>query len=212
MSGPPITLIDYGGSNLRSVQKAFEAVGVQVRITSDPDVIRRAEKLVLPGVGAFGSGMAALGRRGLDAAVVEAANRGTPLLGICLGMQLLVDDSTEMGHHAGLGLIPGRVLGFPAGMVQGGRALKVPHMGWNEIHHEGRHPLLDGVAPGSHVYFVHSYYCKAQDESSVLATAEYGIAFAAVVGRGQVYGIQFHPEKSQSVGLRILHIFAQGGA
>ena len=203
-----ITMIDYGGSNLRSAQKALEAVGAPVQVTADPDVVRRADKLVLPGVGAFGTGIAALRARGLDAATLAAVEAGALLLGICLGMQFLFDDSDEMGRHAGLGLIPGRVTRFPAGLHAAGRPLKVPHVGWNEIDHDGKHPLLAGVALGAHAYFVHSYYCAPGNDSDVLARADYGGPFAAVVGRGRVFGIQFHPEKSQRVGLRILSNFA----
>ena len=203
-----VTLIDYGGSNLRSVQKAFEAVGARVNLAADPDEVRRAKKLVLPGVGAFGAGMAALRARGLDMAAAEAVEAGAGLLGICLGMQLLFDESDEMGVHPGLGLIAGRVTRLPANLLAGGRPLKVPHIGWNEIDHDGRHPLLAGVAPGAHAYFVHSYYCRPRHESEVLARADYGGPFAAVIGRGRVFGIQFHPEKSQRGGLRILSNFA----
>jgi glutamine amidotransferase len=204
----PITMIDYGGSNLRSVQKALEAVGADVRVTADPDEVRRAAKLVLPGVGAFGAGMAALRARGLDAATREAVDQGAPLLGICLGMQFLFDASDEMGRHTGLGLIPGSVTRFPADLRAGDRPLKVPHVGWNEIDHDATHPLLAGVAPGAHAYFVHSYVCVPADPSDVLARADYGGPFTAIVGRGRVLGIQFHPEKSQRVGLRILSNFA----
>ena len=204
----PITMIDYGGSNLRSVQKALEAVGADVRVTADPDEVRRATKLVLPGVGAFGAGMAALRGRGLDAATREVVHAGALLLGICLGMQFLFDASDEMGRHTGLGLIPGPVTRFPADLRAGDRPLKVPHVGWNEIDHDATHPLLAGVAPGAHAYFVHSYVCVPVDPSDVLARADYGGPFAAIVGRGRVLGIQFHPEKSQRVGLRILSNFA----
>lgn len=202
-----ITMIDYGGSNLRSAQKAFEHVGATVATTADPDVARRAEKLVLPGVGAFGAGMDALRARGLDEAAAEAARRGVPLLGICLGMQFLFDASEEMGEHRGLGLLAGRVVRFPAATGANGRLLKVPHMGWNEIDHAGRHPLLAGVAPGARAYFVHSYYCAPAGPDDVLATTDYGLPFCSIVGRDNVLGIQFHPEKSQQVGLRILRNF-----
>lgn len=213
MTQPPITMIDYGGSNLRSAQKALEAVGGCVRVSDDPDVVRRAERLVLPGVGAFGAGMEALRRRGLDEATREAAGRGAPLLGICLGMQFLFEESEEMGRHAGLGLLPGRVVRFPdVALDPDGRPLKVPHMGWNEIVHDGHHPLLAGVAAGAHAYFVHSYYCQPAERECILAWADYGGLFAAVVGRGRVYGIQFHPEKSHRVGLGILRNFVTMGA
>ena len=207
MTDELVTLIDYGGSNLRSVQKALEVVGAPARATADPEVVRRATKLVLPGVGAFGAGMTALQARGLDAAAAEAVGAGAWLLGICLGMQFLFDESDEMGRHAGLGLLAGRVTRFPADLRADGRPLKVPHVGWNEIEHDGRHPLLAGVAPGSHAYFVHSYHCVPDAQSDVLARADYGGPFAAVVGCGRVLGIQFHPEKSQRVGLQILRNF-----
>lgn len=208
MTQPPITMIDYGGSNLRSAQKAFEAVGGRVRISDDPDVVLRAERLVLPGVGAFGAGMEALRRRGLDEATREAVGRGAPLLGICLGMQFLFDGSEEMGRHAGLGLLAGRVARFPDGVLgPDGRPLKVPHMGWNEIVHDGHHPLLAGVAAGAHAYFVHSYYCQPAEPSHTLASTDYGITYASVVRRGNLWGIQCHPEKSQQVGLAILRNF-----
>lgn len=209
---PPITMIDYGGSNLRSVAKAFEAVGACVIATADPDEVRRAARLVLPGVGAFGAGIAALRARGLVEATIEAASRGVPLLGICLGMQLLFDESEEMGQHAGLGLLPGRVVKFDGqGTSSDGHRLKVPHMGWNQINHDQQHPLLAGVPTGSHAYFVHSYYCAPDDPVVTMATVDYGGPFAAIVGRGHLFGIQFHPEKSRNVGLRILRNFATMG-
>lgn len=209
MVEPEITMIDYGGSNLRSVQKAFEAVGARVITTADPGEVEHAARLVLPGVGAFGAGMEAMRASELDRATGEAARKGVPLLGICLGMQLLFDESEEMGRHAGLGLLPGRVVRFSGRpFLSGEKALKVPHVGWNEIAHDAQHPLLTGVRPGAHAYFVHSYYCEPRDPGIVLARTEYGASFAAIVGRGHVFGIQFHPEKSQSVGLRLLRNFA----
>lgn len=203
MTGNFITMIDYGGSNLRSVQKAFEAVGAGVVVTADPRPVGRATRLVLPGVGAFGAGMAALRARGLDAAVRDAVARGAWLLGICLGMQFLFDESEEMGQHAGLGLMPGRVV-----RLAPGDGLKVPHVGWNEIEARVAHPLLSGLAPGAHAYFVHSYVCVPERPDDVLATADYGGPRAAIVGRGRVFGLQFHPEKSQRVGLDLLRNFA----
>ena len=200
-----ITLIDYGGSNLRSVQKAFEFVGAPVQVTADAGVVRQAEKLVLPGVGAFGAGTAALRQRGLDTAVGEAAERGVLLLGICLGMQLLFDESNELGRYRGLGLIPGQVTRF----VPRPSILKVPHMGWNQISHNGSKPLLRGVPSGAHAYFVHSYYCQPANPESIIADTDYGRLFASIVGRDNVYGIQFHPEKSQMVGLQILRNFVE---
>ena len=198
-----VTMVDYGIGNVRSVQKALEHVGAEVALTADPAKIRTAEKVVLPGVGAFGAGMAALEERGLAPAIQTAAERGAWLLGICLGMQLLFEESEEMGQHRGLGLLPGRVVRFAA------NELKVPHVGWNEIEHDGNHPLLEGVPAGAHAYFVHSYYCVPADEGDVIARTTYGLRFAAIAGRGKVAGIQFHPEKSQHVGLRILRNFVE---
>lgn len=208
LNQPLITMIDYGGSNLRSVQKAFEAVGARLIVTADPDEILQAKRLVLPGVGAFAAGMNALRARGLEEAIVEVVSRGVPLLGICLGMQLLFDESEEMGRHHGLGLVPGRVVIFDGQHPSAdGRRLKVPHVGWNQIIHDEQHPLLVGVPSGSHAYFVHSYFCAPENGSVVLATTDYGGSFAAIIGQRRLFGIQFHPEKSQSVGLRILRNF-----
>ncbi len=198
-----ITLIDYGASNIRSALKAFEYLGAEIELTDAPRRVGQAARLVLPGVGAFGSGMAALRQLGLDEALIATAGRGVPLLGICAGMQFLFDSSDEMGDHAGLQLIPGRVTRFrPADP-----AMKVPHMGWNQIRHDEQHWLLAGVPAGAHVYFVHSYYCDPAESGDVLATADYGHPFAAIVGRGSIFGIQFHPEKSQKHGLQILKNF-----
>jgi glutamine amidotransferase len=194
-----ITMIDYGLGNLRSVQKALEYVGASVQLTDDPALVRAAKKLVLPGVGAFGAGIAALHARGLANAIREAVGQGTPILGICLGMQFLFDESSEMGQHQGLGLLPGRVVRFPQ------NGLPVPHMGWNQVQHDGTHPLLDGVPAGAYAYFVHSYHCQPANPADLIATTDYGQPIAAITGRGHILGIQFHPEKSQHTGLRILH-------
>jgi glutamine amidotransferase len=207
---PLITMVDYGGSNLRSVQKAFEAVGVRVVTTADADIVRAAARLVLPGVGAFKAGIDGLRAGGLDTAIIDAVSGGVPLLGICLGMQLLFDESEEMGRHAGLSLLPGKVLRFHGRPpTEADRGLKVPHMGWNQIQHDDEHPLLAGIATGAYAYFVHSYYCAPAQPAHILATAEYGVQFAAIAGSGRTVGIQFHPEKSQSIGLRILRNFAE---
>lgn len=194
----PITMIDYGIGNLRSVQKALEHVGATVQLSDDPAQIAAAQKLILPGVGAFGAGMDALRQRRLMEPIKAAVGDGTPLLGICLGMQLLFDESEELGHHEGLALIPGRVRRFPDG------ALVVPHMGWNQIRHDGSHLLLQGVPSGAHAYFVHSYYCQPAAPDLTIGSSTYGSPFAAIIARKNVYGLQFHPEKSQHVGLRIL--------
>lgn len=196
-----VTLIDYGFGNLRSVEKALEHAGATVTVTADPVVVRRAQKLVLPGVGAFGAGMAALHARGLREPVLAAAAAGVPLLGICLGMQLLFERSEEMGEHEGLGLLPGSVVRFQ------GEGLKVPHMGWNELEPRAAHPLLAGIPAGAHAYFVHSYTCQPAISGDLIATADYGGPVAAVAGRANIAGLQFHPEKSQRTGLRILRNF-----
>lgn len=194
-----IAVADYGIGNLGSVSKAFRLAGAEVRLSADPEELRRADALVLPGDGAFGATMAEIERRGLAPALRAAAQEGKPLLGICVGMQLLFDESEEHGRHPGLGLLPGRVRRF-------GDELPVPHMGWNALRPRRPHPLLPGVAEGDYVYFVHSYWCDAPEEV-VLAGTDYGHEFPAAVGRGSVLGVQFHPEKSQQVGLRIVADF-----
>jgi imidazole glycerol-phosphate synthase subunit HisH len=198
-----IVIIDYGAGNLRSVRNALVHLGAEVVTASTPDQLDSAEKIVLPGVGAFGAGINALRETGFEAPIIQAAKAGTPLLGICLGMQYLFDSSDEMGDHRGLGLLPGRVTRFPK------NSLKVPHMGWNQFHIKQQNPLLDGITDGAYAYFVHSYYVEASEPSDVLATTDYGIDYASVVARGNIYGIQPHPEKSQAVGLRILKNFVE---
>ena len=199
-----IALIDHGTGNLRSVEKALAAVGAQVCLTDNPDTILSAEKIVLPGVGAFADAMGGLRSRGLVEPLLTVAQRGTPLLGICVGMQMLFEVSEEHGEHAGLGLLPGRVRCFPE------TGLKIPHTGWNRLLIERETPLLNGLPPGSYAYFNHSYYCDPADPSDVLASTDYGLRYAAVVGRGTLFGVQFHPEKSQMVGLQILRNFVEG--
>ena len=164
---------------------------------------------VVPGVGAFGACAIGLRRGGFENLVHEVAASGRPLLGICVGMQLLFEGSEEMGEHAGLGLLPGRVLRFPEGGLDAtGQRIKVPQIGWNQLWHAGDDPLLEGVPAGSYAYFVHSYYCAAAEPSDVIATTDYGIDYASMVRRGNVWGAQFHPEKSHAVGLQILRNFA----
>ena len=196
-----IAIVDYGIGNLGSVTKGFRHVGADVRLTGEPEVLRRASALVLPGDGAFGATMAEIERRGLVPILHEAVEAGVPLLGICIGMQVLFEESEEHGRFQGLGLLPGRVRRF-------GDGLPVPHMGWNQLHPEASHPLLEGLTDGAHVYFVHSFFCDAAPEV-VIASSEYGRSFAAVVGRERVLGVQFHPEKSQAVGLRIVANFVR---
>ncbi len=199
-----IAIVDYGIGNLGSVTKGFRHTGAEVELSGDPAVLRRADALVLPGDGAFGATMAEIEGRGLVPLLREAVAAGKPLLGICIGMQLLFEESEEHGRHPGLGLLPGRVRRFDD-------SLTVPHMGWNTLRARRAHPLLDGIADAAHVYFVHSYYCDAPDEV-VVATSDYGGDFAAIVGRDNVLGLQFHPEKSQAVGLRLVANFVAGVA
>lgn len=196
-----ISIVDYGIGNLGSVTKAFRHVGAESRLTGDPAELARADAIVLPGDGAFPATMREIEGRGLLAPLVAAARSGTPLLGICIGMQVLFEESEEHGRHAGLGLLPGRVRRFRTD-------LPVPHMGWNTLRSSRPHPLLDGVAQGAYVYFVHSYFCDAPAEAT-LASSDYGREFAAIVGRENVLGVQFHPEKSQAVGLRLIGNFVR---
>ncbi|HVQ29144.1 MAG TPA: imidazole glycerol phosphate synthase subunit HisH [Vicinamibacteria bacterium] len=196
-----IAIVDYGLGNLGSVTKGFRHAGAETVLTSDPEVLARADALVLPGDGAFGATMTEIRGRGLDAPLREAAARGTPLLGICIGMQVLFEESEEHGRHEGLGLLPGRVR-----RLEG--TLPVPHMGWNRLAFTRAHPLFDGLLAGSYVYFVHSFFCDAPAEVT-LATTDYGRDFPAVVGRGSVLGVQFHPEKSQATGLSMLDNFVR---
>lgn len=223
-----IVIVDYGVGNLRSVYKALEAAGAPARIVTEPVELAGAAGIVLPGVGAFGDAAANLRRAGFERPLLDAIAAGTPLLGICVGMQLLFDESEEMGRHAGLGVIPGRVMKFdpppsplprregeadlpPVLAGEGGRGVryKVPQIGWNQLHHAGADPLLAGVPDGAYAYFVHSYYCAPADPAHVIATTDYGLDYASVVRRGNVWGIQCHPEKSQAVGLRVLGNFVR---
>ena len=197
-----IAIIDYGAGNLRSVRNALVHLGADVKTVRDPADLN-SEKIVLPGVGAFGKGIERLRAAGFEHPLKAAVAHGTPLLGICVGMQFLFEYSDEHGHHEGLGLLPGYVTRFP------NDGPKVPHIGWNQLEKQRPHPLLDGVAEGSFTYFVHSYYPVAEDSADVLAKTDYGLHYASIVGRGNVFGVQFHPEKSQSVGLRILRNFVE---
>lgn len=201
-----IALIDYGAGNVRSVHKALEAVGADVRLARDPGPIVEADKVVLPGVGAFGDCMAGLRRAGLVGALHQTVEQHKPLLGICVGLQVLFEEGEEMGPHTGLGLLPGRVVRFPDKILAHG--LKIPHTGWNQIEPVEANPLLHDLPAGAWAYFNHAYYCRARSEH-VLAVTDYGEPFASVVGRVPVYGVQFHPEKSQQVGLHILRNFVE---
>lgn len=203
-----INIIDYEMGNLRSVANAFERLGLAARISSDPRDIATADKLVLPGVGAFRDCITNLRQGGFVEPLLEYIDKGKPLLGICVGMQMLFDESEEFGLHQGLGLIPGRVVRFPAEMIEEGERLKVPHMGWNTLKLRKESPLFNGVADGSYVYFVHSYYCAAEDQNDIAASCRYGdIEFCASLWRNNIMATQFHPEKSQDLGLQIFRNF-----
>ncbi len=204
-----IAIIDYGMGNLRSVQKAFERVGFEALVTSDPRQLLQADRVVLPGVGAFRDCIRNLEQGGFVEPILRVIAEGRPFLGICLGLQLLFSESTEFGLHKGLGVIPGQVVRFPDGMTEAGEKLPVPHMGWNQISLRGDPSLFSGVADQSNVYFVHSYYVKPNDPAVVAATCSYGLSFCAAIRRDNLVATQFHPEKSQAVGLTMLKNFAE---
>lgn len=195
-----VAIIDYGVGNLRSVEKAFAAMDCEAVVSSDIALLQSAERLVLPGVGAFASCMKALRERGFDSLVQERAAAGRPLLGICVGMQMLFEVSDEFGKTRGLGLLPGRVRRFETELV-------VPQVGWNRIHQRRAHPLFAGVADGAFCYFVHSFYCEPETADLVVGETEYGVNYASVVAQQNICGVQFHPEKSQHVGLQMLKNF-----
>lgn len=197
-----VAILDYGVGNLRSVEKAFAAAGSSAIVSDDERVLRKAEALVLPGVGAFAACMNALSARGFDELIRERVAEGTPLLGVCVGMQMLFGESEEFGQSAGLGLLPGRVLKFTGDLL-------VPQVGWNQVRQPRPHWLLDGIEDQSFFYFVHSFYCDPADPAIVVGETDYGGAYASVVAQGQIFGVQFHPEKSQSAGLRLLGNFAR---
>lgn len=201
---PDVAVVDYGMGNLRSVQKALEKVGCHASVTSDPGHISSAEGVILPGVGAFRDCMANLTQAQLVDPVREAIAEGKPFLGICLGMQLLLSVSEEFGVHEGLDLIPGRVVRFPHW-----KDLKVPHMGWNRVHFSGNNPLFKGIPEGSFFYFVHSYYADPEDTEVVAGWTEYGVRFCSAISRDNIFACQFHPEKSQRWGLKILENFSE---
>jgi glutamine amidotransferase len=198
-----IVIVDYGMGNLRSVQKAFEKLGHAARISSQPEDVRRADKVVLPGVGAFRDAIARLRETSLDQPILEQARAGKPLLGICLGMQLLFSRSFEDGEYEGLNLLAGDVVRFVSRP-----GLKVPHMGWNQLRFRSRPPIFQGLEDGAAVYFVHSYYPVARDAGVIAAEADYPEPFTAAVWRDNIQATQFHPEKSQRVGLTMLKNFA----
>ncbi len=200
-----IAIIDYGVGNLFSLSSSFKAIGADTVITGDAEVIKNADKLILPGVGAFGDAVKKLRDSGLDTVIKEEVKNGKPLLGICLGMQLLFDKSYEYGEHEGLGLIKGSVVGMQNRIPEN---LKIPHIGWNALKFEKNSPLFKYINEGDCVYFVHSFYAENCEES-LIATAEYGKSITAAVQNGNVFGCQFHPEKSGNVGLNILKAFCE---
>jgi glutamine amidotransferase len=197
-----IAVVDYGRGNLGSVEKAFDRLGMPAIITEDPAVVADAEALVLPGDGAFHDAMGRLQALNLVGPLRDCLDSGRPFLGICLGYQLLFSESEEFGEGKGLDVIPGAVRRFPSG-------LKVPHMGWNQVEHRGDLVLFDGIPSGADFYFVHSYYPDVSEPSLAVATCTYGITFAAAIGRGALFATQFHPEKSQRWGIRLLENFAE---
>lgn len=208
-----IAIIDYGVGNLRSVEKAFAANGHAARVTCDSAEIARADKVVLPGVGAFGAAINTLRASGLENVTREAARSNKPFLGICVGMQLLFSESEEMGRHLGLDLVPGRVLRFDErNLGNAARNVKVPQIGWNALRFPRFSPLFAGLEEGAMVYFVHSYFCRPDDPGDVAAETNFIAPYASAVARGNLYGVQFHPEKSGVIGLKILDNFAKMAA
>lgn len=200
-----IRIIDYGVGNLFSLRSSLRAIGIDADYTGDPAEIRKADKLILPGVGAFRDAREALRSTGLDRVVQEGAGKGKPLMGICLGMQMLFDRSYEYGKYEGLGLIPGEIVPMEGRFP---KELPIPHIGWNELALKQPSPLMKNTANGDYVYFVHSYYAETSAEY-VIATTEYGVEMTAAVQKDNVYGCQFHPEKSSEVGLSILKAFCE---
>lgn len=197
-----IAIIDYGVGNLRSVEKAFTSQGIEAVVTSDEKLLRSADKLVLPGVGAFKACMDGLRARGFDELVLEAAEAGKPIIGLCVGLQMMFEEGHEFGVHRGLGLMPGRVVKFP-------EKLRVPHIGWNQVEFKRDHPVFSELPSQTFFYFVHSFYVESADSGCVLGETDYGMRYASICGRDNIVGVQFHPEKSQTAGLKLLRNFAE---
>lgn len=197
-----IAIIDYGVGNLRSVEKAFTSQGIEAVVTSDEKILRSADKLVLPGVGAFKACMDGLKARGFDELVLEAAGAGKPIIGLCVGLQMMFDEGHEFGIHKGLGLMPGRVVKFPD-------KLRVPHIGWNQVEFKRQHKVFTELPSQTFFYFVHSFYVEPSDQTCVLGETDYGMRYASICGQNNIVGVQFHPEKSQTAGLKLLKNFAE---
>jgi glutamine amidotransferase len=203
-----IAIVDSGIANLRSAQKAFERLGREARVVEEPSRLAEASHIVLPGVGAFRDGIAKVRERGFAGPLAREIAKGKPVLGICLGLHLLFTESEEFGRHAGLDLLAGRVVRFPEAAPDGAR-LKVPHMGWNAVRVARAAPILAGIPSGAYFYFVHSYFPRPGDPGIVAGVTEYGVPFPSVVWRDNLFATQFHPEKSQAWGLRLLENFAR---
>ena len=205
-----IAIIDYDIGNLRSVQKALEHVGADARLITTPAELAKADKVVLPGVAAFGDAIAELRSMGIADPLADAVRAGMPFLGFCLGLQMLFDTSEEDGVHKGLGVLPGKVVKFDFSSEQlAGHRLSIPHMGWNQVNVRKPCPMLDGIDDGAFVYFAHSYYVAPEDESIIATTTNYGLEFTSSVWKDNIFATQFHPEKSQKVGLRLLENFVK---
>ena len=209
MSGrcPRVAVVDYGAGNLRSVSKALERSGLRAEVCRDPASLRGADGVVLPGVGAFADAATSLRAKGLDEAIMTAIDGGRPYLGLCLGLQLLFEESDEHGSTPGFGLLPGRIERFD-GRDADGRVLRVPHIGWNSVRFQGSHPMLERLPAEDCFYFVHSYRAVPRDPLQVVGTTDYGGPFAAAVARDSAFAVQFHPEKSQSSGKRLLDAYS----
>jgi glutamine amidotransferase len=204
-----IAIVDYGVGNLFSLKSSLSKLGITAEVTADPAVLAQANQIILPGVGAFGDAIAKLKKNDLDKEVIRLAQAGKPLLGICLGMQLLFDESEEFGHYAGLGLIPGKVTSMAADFEKNNIPLKVPHIGWNELTIlQDNCPILKNTNTGDSFYYVHSFY-GVECEKNLMATSDYGLAVTGVVQNGNIFGTQFHPEKSGQVGLNLLKAFSE---
>jgi glutamine amidotransferase len=198
-----ITILDYGMGNLRSVEKAFQKIGAKVKVSNSPKDVKDASSIVLPGVGAFKDCMENLERLGLTTPIIESIKQGKPYLGICLGMHILFEESSEFGIHKGLGIFKGNVPKFQSGN------LKIPHMGWNKVNLLNNTPLFEGIEDGQYFYFVHSYYVAPKDEQIIAGTTQYGGTFTSMIHKDNIYAVQFHPEKSQKIGLKILENFVK---